>query len=109
VLWIGGSRAGTIVGDSQTATLYLWQTFMGISLEGVFAMSLLSGGRFQQVSLAGALTYDPSTLLPDEPFTSLGAKVRKRPAADLKNIQREFRITTFFVTHEQDGFMFRNL
>jgi sulfate transport system ATP-binding protein len=62
---------------------------------------MLSGGQCQRVSLARALAYDPSTLLLDEPFGSLDAKIRKRLAVDLKKIQRELGITTLFVTHDQ--------
>lgn len=61
----------------------------------------LSGGQRQRVSLARALAYDPSTLLLDEPFGSLDAKIRKRLAIDLKRIQRDLKITTLFVTHDQ--------
>ena len=62
---------------------------------------MLSGGQCQRVSLARALAYDPSTLLLDEPFGSLDAKIRKRLAVDLKTIQRKLKITTLFVTHDQ--------
>ena len=62
---------------------------------------MLSGGQRQRVSLARALAYGPSTLLLDEPFGALDAKIRKRLAADLKRIQRELKITTIFVTHDQ--------
>ena len=62
---------------------------------------MLSGGQRQRISLARALAYDPSTLLLDEPFGALDAKIRKRLADDLKKIQRELKITTLFVTHDQ--------
>ena len=61
----------------------------------------LSGGQRQRISLARALAYDPSTLLLDEPFGALDAKIRKRLAIDLKRIQRDLKITTLFVTHDQ--------
>jgi sulfate transport system permease protein len=35
--------SGMIIGYTQTAPLYVWQTFMDFNLEGAFAMSLLLG------------------------------------------------------------------
>jgi iron(III) transport system ATP-binding protein len=62
----------------------------------------LSGGQQQRVALARALVYSPSVLLLDEPFSNLDAKLRERARTWLKELQRELRITTLFVTHDQD-------
>jgi iron(III) transport system ATP-binding protein len=62
----------------------------------------LSGGQQQRVALARALVYSPSVLLLDEPFSNLDAKLRERARTWLKDLQRELRITTLFVTHDQD-------
>ena len=35
--------SGMIIGHTQTAPLYVWQTFMDFNLEGAFAMSLVLG------------------------------------------------------------------
>jgi iron(III) transport system ATP-binding protein len=62
----------------------------------------LSGGQQQRVALARALSFSPSVLLLDEPFSNLDAKLRERAREWVKNLQREIGITTLFVTHDQD-------
>jgi iron(III) transport system ATP-binding protein len=62
----------------------------------------LSGGQQQRVALGRALTYSPSVLLLDEPFSNLDAKLRERARAWVKELQRELGLTTIFVTHDQD-------
>jgi iron(III) transport system ATP-binding protein len=61
----------------------------------------LSGGQQQRVALARALSFSPSVLLLDEPFSNLDAKLRERARDWLKALQREIGITTVFVTHDQ--------
>jgi iron(III) transport system ATP-binding protein len=62
----------------------------------------LSGGQQQRVALARALVYSPSVLLLDEPFSNLDAKLRERARAWVKELQQTLRLTTIFVTHDQD-------
>jgi iron(III) transport system ATP-binding protein len=62
----------------------------------------LSGGQQQRVALARALTYSPSVLLLDEPFSNLDAKLRERARAWVKELQQNLGLTTIFVTHDQD-------
>ncbi len=62
----------------------------------------LSGGQQQRVGLARALVIRPKVLLMDEPLSNLDAKLRLELRRDIRDLQREFGITTIYVTHDQE-------
>jgi putative spermidine/putrescine transport system ATP-binding protein len=65
----------------------------------------LSGGQQQRVALVRALAIRPRVLLLDEPLSALDAQVRVQIREEVKRLQREFGITTIFVTHDQEEAM----
>ena len=55
----------------------------------------------QRVALARALAPRPKLLLLDEPFGAVDARVRQKLRADTRKWQRELKIPTILVTHDQ--------
>lgn len=64
-------------------------------------VSQLSGGQQQRVALARALVIEPDILLLDEPLSNLDARLRDEMRAEILRLQREYGITTIYVTHDQ--------
>ena len=65
-------------------------------------MSQLSGGQQQRVAIARALVTEPAIICMDEPLSNLDAKLRVQLRNELKKMQKDFGITTIYVTHDQE-------
>ena len=66
------------------------------------AVSQLSGGQQQRVAIARALVTGPAIICMDEPLSNLDAKLRVQLRNELKKMQKDFGITTIYVTHDQE-------
>ena len=61
----------------------------------------LSGGQRQRAALARAIVRQPQCFLMDEPLSNLDAKLRSAMRVQIKHLQRQLKITTVYVTHDQ--------
>jgi multiple sugar transport system ATP-binding protein len=61
----------------------------------------LSGGQRQRVAMGRAIVREPQAFLMDEPLSNLDAKLRVQMRAEIAKLQRDLKVTTIYVTHDQ--------
>lgn len=62
----------------------------------------LSGGQQQRVAIARTLALNPDIILFDEPMSALDADNRLGLRKKLKEIQKKFKTTMIYITHDQE-------
>lgn len=62
----------------------------------------LSGGQKQRVALARTMVMKPRILLLDEPLSALDGVIKESIKEKIKEIAREFHLTTIIVTHDPE-------
>ena len=62
----------------------------------------LSGGQQQRVAIARTLALNPDIILFDEPMSALDADNRLGLRKELKEIQKKFKTTMIYITHDQE-------
>ena len=91
------------VGSQERRTRALEQLeLVGLASEAAKYPHQMSGGQQQRVALARALAIEPRVLLLDEPLSALDAKVRVQLREQIRVLQTRLKITTLFVTHDQE-------
>lgn len=95
-------KANSCNNDTNVALVY--ETAKSLGIENLLARfpSELSGGQQQRVALGRVLVLKPNLLLMDEPLSSLDTNLRIKVREELKEIQQKLKITTLYVTHDQE-------
>ncbi|WP_253901285.1 ABC transporter ATP-binding protein, partial [Yersinia pestis] len=74
---------------------------VGLESQRLKMPAQLSGGQQQRVALARAMITRPDVILFDEPLSNLDAKLRESVRFEIKELQRQYHLTSIYVTHDQ--------
>ena len=96
-----GLEARRVAGSQARAQAMAMLERVGLTQYAMQRPAALSGGQRQRVAMARALVIRPRLLLLDEPLSALDAGLRVELRTLIRQLQREYGITTVFVTHDQ--------
>ncbi|EHJ4140902.1 ABC transporter ATP-binding protein [Escherichia fergusonii] len=74
---------------------------VGLESQRLKMPAQLSGGQQQRVALARAMITRPDVILFDEPLSNLDTKLRESVRFEMKELQRQYQLTSIYVTHDQ--------
>jgi iron(III) transport system ATP-binding protein len=97
----GLDARGVAPGQARARAMAMLER-VGLASMAERSPATLSGGQRQRVAMARALVIEPQLLLLDEPLAALDVKLRVELRAMVRELQLESRVTTVFVTHDQE-------
>lgn len=96
-----GLKQKKVVIDEQQTRLEEALKQVGLENQRLKMPAQLSGGQQQRVALARAMITRPDVILFDEPLSNLDAKLRESVRFEIKELQRQYKLTSIYVTHDQ--------
>lgn len=91
------------IGDRKSREKRAHELLSIVQLQAAFAdryPHTLSGGQKQRVGIARAIAMKPEFIILDEPTSGLDVSVQAKIIKLLEDIQKEFNLTYFFITHD---------
>ncbi|ABR74886.1 ABC transporter ATP-binding protein [Actinobacillus succinogenes] len=96
-----GLKQRNIAIEEQKQRLDVVIKQMDLEIHRLKLPSELSGGQQQRVALARAMVTRPDVILFDEPLSNLDAKLRESVRFEIKQLSKQYKLTSIYVTHDQ--------
>lgn len=96
-----GLKQRNIAIEEQKRRLDMVIKQMDLEIHRLKLPNELSGGQQQRVALARAMVTRPDVILFDEPLSNLDAKLRESVRFEIKQLSKQYKLTSIYVTHDQ--------